>query len=410
MGHREHERDLLVKLSGLPAPPPPSRRASSSPAAAEPAAPTAPHPSARGWQQLAPAAEVQHLSRRQAGTPSCAFGCRAGARPPARRAGWRGPRCAPPPTRFSTASAALTAPGWVSSRNARRSGALLMKDGEVMPTRRACTYSGAACPSPIGVARLPTGAGRDGTPAARPEIGCVPSSTSNRPPTYRPLRVSVRTVVHSGVPKEGLLLQAAAVRDDAARAEHRRDRLRVRQRPCDNDPARCRSTPAALRSRHQPGSASSSTGRSRPASAATMLSSGRGSSVFSARWMVDGMIPRQAVGWRGRGFFKPVAASPDLGAGTVVMASPDDAVPLHEPLDEVIKRDLCGGDSRSAAWSVSTRLCSSGIARLNERSPARGAPRAGAISPRRAPPRSSSSCPRHDYPVWALSIGNAVQR
>ena len=29
-----------------------------------------------------------------------------------------------------------------------------------------------------------------------------------------------------------------------------------------------------------------------------------------------------------------------------------------------------GASSRSAAWSVSTRLCSSGIRRLNERSPA----------------------------------------
>ena len=29
-----------------------------------------------------------------------------------------------------------------------------------------------------------------------------------------------------------------------------------------------------------------------------------------------------------------------------------------------------GASSRSAAWSVSTRLCSSGMARLNERRPA----------------------------------------
>ena len=98
----------------------------------------------------------------------------------------------------------------------------------------------------------------------------------------------------------------------------------------------------------------------------------RGSSVFSARWMVatrygsPASTPcgqRRAVGPRPR-------RAP--GSSTSVMTSPtSDASARPGPRRPGGPwRPRSAPGSRSAAWSVSTRLCSSGMRRLNERSPA----------------------------------------
>ena len=85
---------------------------------------------------------------------------------------------------------------------------------------------------------------------------------------------------------------------------------------------------------------------------------------------------------------------------TSVMTSPTSTRPVGEALGrEVAHGDLGRGEHRSAAWSVSTRLCSSGMRRLNERRPAsRCATRQVQLHGATARRRASSWCRRRRAP------------
>src|SRR5690625_4311491 len=118
------------------------------------------------------------------------------------------------------------------------------------------------------------------------------------------------------------------------------------------------------------GWASSASGMSSACREAMMARSRSGSSVLSARWMVA-----TAKGWAGSMPPGSLSAVPRTESATrrhtSVITSPVTRVRSARPsAARWVRATSVGASSRSAAWSVSTRLCSSGMRRLNERSPA----------------------------------------
>ena len=240
----------------------------------------------------------------------------------------------------------------------------------------------------LGQARSALGDALGGVPVAvRRRVGRRRSAAPSRPrqtsdgslhSTFQPRStvsvhsVSVRTVVQGTRSRKASFCRPPESVTTPARAATSADQLGVGQRVGDHDraarPARCRARP---RRRAAAGArAAGRAGRGRRARRRSRRSRS-GSSVFSAP--VD--ASRRSSRWRRPRRRRSARWSRDrasrTGRQTSVITSPTSRLRAARPSSARCPiATSVGARHRSAAWSVSTRLCSSGIRRLNERSPA----------------------------------------